>query len=364
MKISQIIQALEILAPPALQEEYDNSGLAVGNTEIDAENCLVCLDVTEQVLDEAVSTNSRLVISHHPLIFRSLKSITGKSLTEKLLIKAIQNNITIYSLHTNLDNVSNGVNGILCRKLGLKNLRVLKSSSGQLRKLVTFCPADHAEKVRNALFDAGAGNIGNYDSCSFSSEGYGSFRANEDANPFVGKIGQVHFEKEARIEVIYPFYLEHGIINAMRKVHPYEEVAYDIYPLANDSVLTGAGMIGVTEQDYNEHDFLQLIKKILMTGSLRHSRSLMKQIRKVAVCGGSGSFLLEEAISQGADVFITADLKYHSFFEAEGKILLIDAGHFETEQFSCELITDSLKKKFPKFAVRISQSGSNPVNYF
>ena len=364
MKIKELISPLEKLAPPFLQESYDNAGLLIGNPEMEVSKVLISLDVTEKVLDEAIVKNCQIIIAHHPLIFKGLKRITGKNMVERIVAKAIKNDIAIYAIHTNLDNVIGGVNSILCDKLGIRNPQILSPKEGLLRKLVTFCPKKDASKVRQAIFDAGAGHIGNYDNCSFNTEGTGSFRALEGSNPYVGEKGQVHFEEEVRIESVLPVYLENKILQAMNAAHPYEEVAYDIYPLMNTYGNVGAGMIGELETEMDEKAFLQRIKDITGSACIRHSDLLGKKIKKVAVCGGSGSFLIQDAIRAGADIFITGDIKYHDFFEADKKLVIADIGHYESEQFSKELIYSVLIKKFPTFAVLISEGHTNSVNYF
>ena len=363
MKIKEIIKPLEEFAPVYLQESYDNSGLLVGNENMEVKKTLITLDVTEEVLDEAITKQCDLIISHHPVIFKGLKSITGKNSSERIVAKAIKNDIGIYAIHTNLDNVDEGVNSILCDKLGLKNKKILSSKKELLRKLVTFCPVDDAEQVREAMFGAGAGNIGNYDSCSFNTPGTGSFKGSEVTKPYVGEKEKLHYEEEIRIETIYPVYRGKKILNALLEAHPYEEVAYDIYFLENEFNRVGAGMTGELEQELNEMEFLKKVKEITQTGCIKHSRLLGNKIKKVAVCGGSGSFLIHSAIKTGADIFITGDIKYHDFFEAENKIVIADIGHYESEHFARELIYNILIKKFPNFAVLISDLNTNPINY-
>ncbi|MCK9618392.1 MAG: Nif3-like dinuclear metal center hexameric protein [Lentimicrobiaceae bacterium] len=363
MKLSEICKEIENIAPLSLQEHYDNSGLIIGNIGKNVNHVLICIDVTEAVIEEAIAENCDLIISHHPLIFSGLKKFNGETPTEKIVQKALIHNIAVYAAHTNLDNVSGGVNQILCKKLGLKNTRILSPKKNILRKLITFCPEMNANQVRKALFDAGAGNIGNYDACSFNSAGWGTFRANESANPFVGEVNQIHEEKEIKIEVIYPEFIENRLLKALIQNHPYEEVAYDIVPLANALSLAGAGMIGETEYDEKEYDFLMKVKNIVKTGMIRHSELLNKPVKKVAVCGGSGSFLIKEAIAADADVFISGDIKYHDFQQSEKRIVIADIGHFESEQFAKELLFNLLNKKNSTFAVRISTTETNPVNY-
>ena len=363
MKIKEIVKPLEEFAPLFLQESYDNSGLLLGHPDDEINKVLITLDITEEIMEESIRKKCNLIISHHPLIFSGLKSITGKNATERMVQKAIKNDIGIYAFHTNLDNADKGVNEILCDKLGLKNRKILTPKKEMLRKLVTFCPIEHTENVRKALFEAGAGNIGNYDNCSFNTPGTGSFRGSEKANPFVGEKGKLHYEEEIRIETIYPVFLEETILKALFSAHPYEEVAYDIYRLENKSSREGAGMIGELEYETDESDFLNFLKNITKTGCIRHSGLTGKKIKKVAVCGGSGSFLIQDAIKANADIFITGDVKYHNFFEAENKIVIADIGHYESEQFAKELIYNVLKNKFPTFAVLISELNTNSVNY-
>ncbi|MDD5570219.1 MAG: Nif3-like dinuclear metal center hexameric protein, partial [Bacteroidales bacterium] len=311
MKISEITRCLEEFAPLSYQENYDNSGLIIGNHNTDISKALISLDCTEEVVDEAIKTKVNLIISHHPLIFSEIKKITGKSNSERAIIKAIRNNIAVYAFHTNLDNVEKGVNYKICEKLGLKNTKILSPQNNLLRKLVTFCPSGKIENVRKAIFEAGAGVIGNYDECSYNIEGTGTFRAGEGTNPYVGKKGKRHYEKEIRIEVIYPVPGESKILNALIKSHPYEEVAYDIYPLSNELKSVGSGMLGELQVLQNETDFLKKIKSVMKCKIIKHTKLLNKKVKKVAVCGGSGSFLLNEAIRANADIFITSDFKYH-----------------------------------------------------
>jgi dinuclear metal center YbgI/SA1388 family protein len=363
MRIRDITSYIESLAPLAYQESYDNAGLLIGNQEDEVESALLTLDVTEKVVDEAISGGFGIIIAHHPLIFNSIKKLNRQTETGRCVIKAIQNNIAVYAAHTNLDCVIGGVNSKICEKLGLINCDILSPAKGQLRKLVTFIPRGHASAVQEAVFKAGAGNIGNYDSCGYTLEGTGSFRGNESSQPFVGEKGHVHFEHEIRFETIFPAILENQVIQALLKVHPYEEVAYDIYSLENEFAYTGAGMTGEVHRPVDEKEFLEQVKTIFDAKVIKHSPLLNRKIKKVAVCGGAGSFLVRQAVNAHADIFLTGDLKYHEYFEAEGKIILADIGHFESEQFTKELFYELLTKKFSKFAVRLSEVNTNPVNY-
>ena len=364
MKIKDIITLLEQIAPLSLQESYDNAGLLIGNAGNECSGVLITLDVTEEVMKEAIIKKTNLIISHHPLIFGGLKKITGTTATERITMQAIKNDIAVYAIHTNLDNIIGGVNAMICQKIGLTKLKPLAPGQKQLRKLITYCPVDYAEKVRVALFEAGAGQIGNYDSCSFNSDGTGTFKAGAGSNPFVGKQNELHREPETRIETIFPFFLENKIINALLASHPYEEVAYDIYQLENKNLQTGSGMKGILEQSLSPAAFLQLLKDRFETGSIRYSEFTDKPIKTVAVCGGAGSFLINKALSAGVDAFITGDIKYHDFFIPEGRMLLADIGHYESEQFTKELLFKQITKIFPTFAVLISEHNTNSVHYF
>jgi dinuclear metal center YbgI/SA1388 family protein len=364
VQLTEIISLLESFAPLSYQESYDNSGLLIGDEQQDITSALVTVDVTDEVLEEALKKGSNLIVTHHPLILSGIKKITGRSLPERLIMKAIRNNLCIYAAHTNLDNVNSGVNARICEKLGLINCKILQPAKGTLRKLVTFIPTEHAEKVRQAVFDAGAGVIGQYDQCSYNLEGYGTFRGSEKSNPFAGEKGKLSFEKEIRFETIFQENLQSTIIKALLEAHPYEEVAYDIYPLDNTDHKIGAGMAGDTPAPVNTIDFLKRMKKIFNAKSIRHSKIIKDKIQKVAVCGGSGNLLIPEAIRSGADLFLTGEIKYHQFFEAGDKIILADIGHFESEQFTKEIFYDLLIKNFPKFAVHLSGVNTNPINYF
>jgi len=364
MKLQEIVKVLENFAPPSLQESYDNSGLLVGDPGLMVSGVLITLDVTEEVLQEAKARGCNLVISHHPLIFKGLKRLTGRGMVERLVMRAIRDDIALYAAHTNLDSVEKGVSATLARRLGLLNTRILSPRKGLLRKLVTFCPGSHAEQVKAALFSAGAGHIGKYDCCSFSSVGEGTFRAGEGANPFVGEPNSLHHEAEIRIETFYPGYAEPEILRALKTAHPYEEVAYDLYPLENIHHHLGFGMYGELKEAVDALDFMAFLKERTQTGCIRHTELLGKKIRKVALCGGSGSFLISEAIASGADVFITGDVKYHDFFEAENRLVIMDIGHYESEQFAKVLLLEQIQEKFPTFASFISGVDTNPVHYF
>jgi len=362
--LREIINYLEGLASLSLQESYDNSGLQVGDPGMGVTGILVALDASEEVLLEAEKLGFNLLLTHHPVIFGGLKSITGRSGPERIVKLAIQKEIAIYSGHTNFDAITGGVNSALANRLGLVDQQILAPLSGGLKKVVVYVPHAKLEQVRQAMFDAGAGQIGEYDSCSFNMEGSGTFRGSEGSDPFTGKAGVFHQEPEIRLETIVPGTHTGKVVRAMIAAHPYEEVAYDIYPLEINDPRRGSGMIGRLEHPMEEEVFLGFLKDRFRAGVVRHSTLLGKPVNMVAVCGGSGSFLLGKAKAAGADVFVTGDMKYHQFFEAGGQLVVMDIGHFESEQFTRELFYDLLMKKFPKFAVRLSETEKNPIKYF
>ncbi|MES2764124.1 MAG: Nif3-like dinuclear metal center hexameric protein [Bacteroidota bacterium] len=364
MLLKTIIAEIERFAPLSYQESYDNCGLLTGHKEQGVTAALLCLDCTEEIVEEALRKKCNLIIAHHPIIFSGLKKINGNNYVERTIIKAIQNNIAIYACHTNLDNVKLGVNKKIADKLGLINQQILSPKRSLLKKLVTFVPFTHLELVRDNLFNAGAGNIGNYDSCSFMVEGTGSFKGNDQANPFIGEKGKLSLEKEARLELIFETINEAQIISSLKQNHPYEEVAYDIYQLENSYQNIGSGMTGELEKAMPEKEFLEQIKSIFKVNFLKHTALLNKPINKVALCGGSGSFLLKNAINSKSDIYISSDFKYHEFFDAENKILVADIGHYETEQFTPEIFYEIISNKFPTFASYLTETNTNPVNYF
>jgi dinuclear metal center YbgI/SA1388 family protein len=364
MKLKDLCSFLDSGVPLSFQEGYDNSGLQVGLPEREISSALVTLDVTEEVMNEAVAGKIDVIISHHPLIFNGIMSLAGKSYTERILYEAVKNDIAVYSAHTNLDAFSNGVSRKMSEKIGLEEIRVLSPSGNKLLKLVTYIPESHIEAVRDKLFESGAGVIGNYDNCGFTTSGTGSFRANEMAKPFTGEKGKIHFEKEIRFETILFSHLKEKVIKALLNAHPYEEVAYDLYALENKNAEIGLGCVGKFHNPVSENEFLKLVCSVFNAKGIRYSKLTGKSVRKVALCGGSGASLINLAISSEADVFLTSDIKYHDFFKAENKILLVDTGHFESEKFSGEILKDLIIKKFPKFAVRFSETNTNPINYF
>jgi dinuclear metal center YbgI/SA1388 family protein len=362
--IKDIINFLETVAPPAWQEGYDNSGLACGNAEDSCSGIMASLDLTQDVVDEAAMKGANLIIVHHPPIFKGLKSLAAGNDTADLMVHCIRKNMAVYAIHTNLDNVLEGVNGEIGRRLGLENLKVLVPMANTHRKLVTYAPASHAEQVRAALFAVGAGSIGLYDECSFNLSGAGTFRPKEGSNPFSGKLGVRQHDQEERIETIYPIHSERKIISALLSVHPYETVAYDMNPLENRFESIGSGAIGKLNTPMDESEFLALVKETFQTGVIRHTPTTGRMIQHVAICGGSGKSLINNALIKKADVFLTADLGYHDFFIPQGKMLLADMGHFESEQFTSDLIIRLINEKFPTFAVLKSGVNTNPVNYF
>lgn len=364
MKIQQIIAVLEELATPSLQESYDNVGLITGAKNWDCTGIVCTLDATEEVILEAKANHYNLVVAHHPIIFSGLKKINGNNYIEKAIIAAIKNDVAIYAIHTNLDNVLHGVNHTIANRLGLINTQILAPKKNTLLKLFTFVPTNHAEKVRTALFAAGAGNIGNYSECSYNTTGIGTYKAGENTNPFVGNIGERHTEEEVKIEIIFPVWLQNGIIKALKNSHPYEEVAYDIVALNNEYSAIGSGLMGYLPEPMEEALFLQMLKQSFDLQLIKHTKLFGKRIQKVAVCGGSGSFLIGNAIKAGADIFISGDFKYHEFFDANEQIIIADIGHWESEQFTIELLMEVLQQNFPTFAVLKTKVKTNPVEYF
>jgi dinuclear metal center YbgI/SA1388 family protein len=363
MKVKDICSYIDKVVPVSFQESYDNSGLQAGDPDRVIESALLAIDMTEEVLEEAIEKSCGLIITHHPLLFHPLKQITGKTLSERIIIKAVRNNISIYSVHTNLDVVWNGVSFKMAEKLSLEEVRPLIYLKNRLLKLITYVPPSHIEKVRDAVFSAGAGVIGNYDSCSFNVEGTGTFRGNEKSDPFVGEAGKLHFEKEVRFETVLLSHLKDVVIEALLGSHPYEEVAYDLYPLENEYLMAGSGCIGTLPEQTSEKDFLDILSDVFNSRGVRYSKLLNKKIQKVALCGGAGIGFLGEAIRSGADAFVTGDIKYHDFFRADGRILLVDIGHYESEKFTTEILYHLITKKFPKFALRFSERNTNPINY-
>src|SRR6056297_458878 len=363
MTVNEIAKVLEELAPLAHAEDFDNVGLLVGDPHMKVEGVLVTLDTLENVVDEAIEKKCNLIVSFHPIIFKGLKRLTGSNYVERVVLKAIVNNIAIYSMHTALDNSKMGVNAKICEVLGLKNPEILIPRAKSIKKLTTYAPTADAESIKLALFQAGAGEIGKYSNCSYSLEGIGSFKAGGNANPTVGKIGEVHFEKEAQINVIYSFEKEKAILSALFDAHPYEEVAYEILTLENSNQDLGMGMIGNLDVEMGEKEFLLLVKQRMNASMVRHSQLLDKKVKRVAVLGGSGAFAIGAAKRAGADIYVSADLKYHDFYQAENQLVVADIGHFETEQFTKDLLVDYLTKKIPNFAVSLSESITNPIKY-
>ncbi|WP_028892929.1 Nif3-like dinuclear metal center hexameric protein [Tenacibaculum sp. 47A_GOM-205m] len=363
MQIKDVTNYIEQLAPLSYAEDFDNVGLLIGNYSTKVTGVLVTLDTLEETIDEAIAKNCNLIVSFHPIVFSGLKKINGNNYVERVVLKAIQNNIAIYATHTALDNVNNGVSAKMGEVLGLKNMKTLIPKKGIIKKLTTYVPSQNADNLRNKLFEEGAGNIGNYDNCSFNVEGKGSYKGNENSNPTVGEKGKLMFEEETCITVTFDSFLEGKILSALFKNHPYEEVAYEVITLDNQNQHVGMGMIGELPSAMDEKDFLLFVKETFKTDCVRHSELLDKPIKKVAVLGGSGSFAIKNAMRAGADAYISADFKYHEFFKAEKRILLADVGHYESEQFTKNLLVDYLSKKFSTFAIILSEKSTNPIHY-
>ncbi|WP_420321834.1 Nif3-like dinuclear metal center hexameric protein [Flagellimonas sp.] len=363
MTVKDITNILEELAPLQQAEDFDNVGLLVGDASMEVKGVLVTLDTLEVVVDEAIEKECNLIVSFHPIIFKGLKKLTGSNYVERVVMKAIAHNIAIYSMHTALDNSNMGVNAKICEVLEIQNPKILIPKSNVIKKLVTYAPLESAESVKSALYKAGAGEVGNYSNCSFSTEGMGSFKPNEGTNPTLGEIGKVHHEKEVQINMIFSFEKEAEVLKALFENHPYEEVAYELFTLENTNFNIGMGMIGNLETAMEEEAFLKMVKSRMNATVVRHSKLRQKKVKRVAVLGGSGAFAIAAAKKAKADVFVTSDIKYHEFYQAEGQLIIADIGHFETEQFTKELLVDYLIKKIPNFAVALSESITNPIKY-
>ncbi len=365
MQIIDITNFLEQLAPPALQASYDNAGLIVGNAFGECTGVMVCLDSTEDVIDEALAKGCNLIVAHHPIVFSGLKKITGRNYVERTIVKAIKNDVAIFAIHTNLDSVLyNGVNTKLAAMLGLQNISILKAETGNLKKLFTYAPAEYMPKIKEALHNAGAGRIGLYSDCSFITNGIGSFTPQIGSNPTIGQMGQVTQQEKQKIEVIFEAWKESAVLKALKSAHGYEEVAYELIQLDNANQATGSGMLGYLQQEMETRAFLEHIKESLGLKVIKHTEIAKAKVQKIAICGGAGSFLIKNAISAGADAFITADLKYHEFFDAEKRLLLADIGHYESEQYTINLLADVLQQKFLNFAVLKTSIVTNPVQYY
>lgn len=363
MKVAELVSFIDQLAPFAYQESYDNAGLLVGDVNEEVSGVLVSLDMTEAVVQEAIDSGCNVVIAHHPIIFKGLKRLTGVNYVERTVILAVQNKIALIATHTNLDNARFGVNQIISDKLGLKNTRILVPKENTLLKLQVYVPAEHASRLRTALAEAGAGSIGDYSACSFSSQGTGRFFPQEGAQPFIGSLNKLEEVSEEKVEVVFQQHRYKAIMNAMYAHHPYEEIAHDVIALENRDAYIGSGMIGELEEAMPVMDFLKMVKETFGCGAVRYTEPHVKIVERIAVCGGSGSFLLRNAIGAKADVFLTADFKYHEFFDAENRIIIADIGHFESEQYTSQWLIAQLKKKFTTFAVRLTNVVTNPINY-
>ena len=363
IKIKELIRQIEQWAPPALQESYDNAGLIVGDPNRKITGVLICLDSTEEVIDEAIAKGCNFVLAHHPIVFGGLKRLTGKNYVERTVLKAIKNDIALYAAHTNLDNVKHGVNAKIAEKIGLVRTKILAPKNQRLMKLTTFIPAEQAEAVTLALNEAGAGQIGEYKNCSFHGNGTGYFQPSENANPAIGEANRLEKVQESRVEVIFPDYLQGSVLSALRKHHPYEEVAYYLHRLENTNQEIGSGMVGELEQPMSAREFLLSLKERMNLQVIKHTHLCKKEIRKVALCGGSGSFLLGKAKAHQADIYITGDFKYHEFFDAENSIIIADIGHYESEAFTKELFYEYLSKKIPNIALYLSSINTNPIQY-
>nr|WP_295934892.1 Nif3-like dinuclear metal center hexameric protein [uncultured Dyadobacter sp.] len=362
--IKAILTELEKLAPLSYQEDYDNAGLLVGSPDTPVTGVLFTLDITEEVVDEAIQKRCNLIVAHHPIIFKGLKKLNGKNYVERTVIKAIKNDIALYATHTNLDHVVGGVNWQIAERLGLRNLKILAPKKRLLTKLAFFCPVSHTQSVMDALFEAGAGRIGDYQQCSFRTEGLGTFLPGAGAHPVIGEQGKLETVEEHRVEVMLPAHLQEKVLHALKSSHPYEEVAYYLSALENETQEVGAGAIGELPEAMETNDFLHYLRERMEAKVVKYTEPTGKPTRRVAVCGGAGSFLLRNALSSGADAYITADYKYHEFFDAEGRIMICDIGHYESEVFTKNLLYNYISRKFSNFALCLSEVSTNPVRYF
>ncbi|MBW7888510.1 MAG: Nif3-like dinuclear metal center hexameric protein [Bacteroidetes bacterium] len=366
MNVSDFITAFEKVVPPAIAWKGDNVGLQIGKPENKISSILLALDVTLEVVHEAIAKKANLIVTHHPLLFHPLKRISPDSRAGAIAMKIIEHNISLYAAHTNLDSVKNGVNFALGKKLGLKNLAVLSPVKESLTKIAVFVPLTHVEAVAEAMHSAGAGMFSKYDLCSFRTKGTGTFRGMNNASPYIGKVGMTEKVEEARIEMLCEHWKLSSVLRAMIKAHPYEEVAYDIYPLENMNSEYGLGAVGTLSNALSVNEFLRYISHVLKTPSLRYTPGNKKtKIKTVALCGGSGAEFIPNALAAGAEAFITADLKYHTFQEYEDRILLIDAGHFETEH----IVLDSLRNIIQHIVGKActiykTKKNTNPVHYY
>ena len=364
MIVQELLKTLEQWAPTAYAEDFDNVGLLIGNSQSKCSGVMITLDCTEAVINEAIADNCNVIISFHPILFSGLKKITGANYVERVAIKAIEHKISIIALHTRLDNHPDGVSNILCKRLKIKKSQVLIPKKDNLKKLVVYVPENYTEAILESLHKAGAGNLENYKECSFLLEGTGRFMGIDKSNPHIGKPSEKISLKEIQINVVFESHLYHDIQKALREAHPYETIAYEVYSLINSFSEVGMGRIGSLKKEMDLSSFLNFVKKQLNSKVIRHSPPTNKLIKKVAVLGGSGSFAIEDAKRQGADAFITADLKYHQFYQGEKSLLLVDVGHYESEQYIKNLIFDYLTEKLPSFAFVLSRTKTNPVNYF
>lgn len=364
MKVNDIIEVLEAAAPLNLQESYDNAGLIIGDRNSSLTGVLLCLDSTEDVLDEAIKRGCNMIIAHHPIVFSGIKKFNGSNYIERVIIKAIKNDIAIYASHTNLDKVyKNGVNAKFAEKLGLINTRILAPEKGHLYMLTHYVPTEHKATVLQKMYEAGAGEIGEYSNCSFSTSGEGTFLPLENAKPFTGERGELQNAKEEKVEVLVSSSKLKNVLLAMHQEHPYEEVAHFVIPIQNEHQNIGLGMVGELKEEMDVRDFLKLLKEKFNLQVIRHTK-YTKEIKKVALCGGSGGFLFKEVKGCKADAYVTSDIKYHQFFDPESDFLLADIGHYESEKYTLEIFHKLITEKYPTFAVLFTDGNSNPVNYF
>ncbi len=356
LRIQDLVGMVHRLYPPALAEDWDNVGLQVGDPAAEVSRVLVCLDPSENIIEQAVARGAQAVVAHHPLIFKPLKSLVPSGQTGSTLFRAVRDGIAVICAHTNLDRAQNGLNDWLAGRLGLEGVRPLEApAEGGLVKLVVFVPAGYENRVAEALFKAGAGQIGNYDQCSFRAAGSGTFRGGADSDPFLGEPGVREAAAEVRLETIVPRELVSRVLPKLIKAHPYQEVAYDLVPLANVRPGIGLGRIGRLAQETGAAAFAARVKAALQASSLRLVGADEARVKKVAVCGGSGASLIREAARQGADAMVTGDVKYHEAQLAqELGLVLIDAGHFATEHLAVQGLAAHLNREAGARGMNIS----------
>jgi dinuclear metal center YbgI/SA1388 family protein len=365
MDVRSIIGILERWAPRDVAMQDDNPGLQCGSVADPVRGILVSLDADLPVIQEAVRKRRTMIVTHHPFLFRPLRSIDTGSERGKIIELLLRHRISLYAAHTNLDFSAGGTSHALAEALGVTHPVFLRRSHRLQKKIVTFVPPEHVDRIAQAMAAAGAGILGDYDECSFRVEGIGTFRGNEKSSPTVGKRGRRERVRETRLEMVVAGRQLEQVIGALQKEHPYEEVAYDVFPCENVSTTHGAGVVGSLRRPVALGTFLLRAKRTLGVKALRYTGNPARRVRTIAVCGGSGAELLDDALAAHADVFLTADVKYHDYQRARGKIALVDAGHFETELPVVPVVAQRLRTELraagSQIPVGVARSSRNPV---